>query len=689
MRLFRARFRTFLPIAAAKSGAVLLGLVTGFALLGSVASAQSASLTAASGTYAAAGGTVTLTATVVYPLGTNALTGVTVVSGGAGYTAAPTVTFSGGGGTGATATATVSGGAVTAVTLTSAGSGYDSPPTVLLTGGGRTTEATANATAALPAAIAFMVKLPTGWGFVSQTLPTGAAASASPSAGDAILEWAFSGFPAGQLRWNFDVSYPAGLSGSQTITVDALQSEYRPGKVALTGVPDLTLTAAASAPAITTQPANASVAAGAAASFTVVASGFPVPTIKWQRSTDNGATFADVTADTVYSGVTTGTLSISAATSAMNGHKFRALASNGGTPDATSTAATLTVNAAPTISVQPKTQAVATGGNLVLMVVASGVPVPTYQWKKGGTNLVDGARISGATTATLTVTGVQAGDEGSYTVVVSNGIAPSVTSGAANVTLVAAGYSATQALVGSGYTPGGTVTVTNTINYPGEVASLSWSVLLPTGWSFVSAVNAGSPSTQPALNDILVLDWAWATAPATGSTFTYTLNVPANASGSQSLSSLAELTVGVTPIQIVANPDPLLVSQIFFHSADTNGNYKIDLSELTRVITLYNARFDTGAGKVRTGCYKILAGTADGFSTEVTRDPTAVVTLPNYHAADYNRNGKIDLSELTRVITLYNTRYDTGAGKVRTGYYKVSAGVTTVDGYTTDSTRAP
>jgi hypothetical protein len=214
-------------------------------------------------------------------------------------------------------------------------------------------------------------------------------------------------------------------------------------------------------------------------------------------------------------------------------------------------------------------------------------------------------------------------------------------------------------------------------------------VLLPAGWSFASAVNAGSPSTQPALNDILVLDWAWSAAPPTGSTFTYTLNIPPNASGNQSLTSLLEFTVGVTPIQMVANPDPLPINQIFFHTADTNGNYKIDLSELTRVITLYNARFDTGAGKVRTGCYKIQSGTVDGFSTEVTRDPSAVVTLPTYHAADYNRNGKIDLSELTRVITLYNTRYDTGAGKVRTGYYKVAVGITTVDGYTTDPTRAP
>lgn len=131
------------------------------------------------------------------------------------------------------------------------------------------------------------------------------------------------------------------------------------------------------------------------------------------------------------------------------------------------------------------------------------------------------------------------------------------------------------------------------------------------------------------------------------------------------------------------------VMLVGFHTADTNRDFRIGLIELTRVIELYNTRFDTGAGTVRTGRYQIATGTEDGFSSDVTRDPTAVVTLPTYHAADYNCNGRIERSELTRVITLYHTRYDTGAGKVRTGLYKVATGITTVDGYTTDPTRAP
>ena len=65
-----------------------------------------------------------------------AITGATVTSGGTGYTAAPTVSFTGGGGAGATATAVVSGGSVVSVSLTAPGTGYTGAPTIAFSGGG-------------------------------------------------------------------------------------------------------------------------------------------------------------------------------------------------------------------------------------------------------------------------------------------------------------------------------------------------------------------------------------------------------------------------------------------------------------------------------------------------------------------------------------------------------------------------
>jgi len=61
---------------------------------------------------------------------------VGVTGAGAGYTSAPTVSFSGGGGSGASATAVISEGRVIAVNVTAPGSSYNEPPLVTLSGGG-------------------------------------------------------------------------------------------------------------------------------------------------------------------------------------------------------------------------------------------------------------------------------------------------------------------------------------------------------------------------------------------------------------------------------------------------------------------------------------------------------------------------------------------------------------------------
>jgi hypothetical protein len=104
-----------------------------------------------------------------------------------------------------------------------------------------------------------------------------------------------------------------------------------------------------------------------------------------------------------------------------------------------------------------------------------------------------------------------------------------------------------------------------------------------------------------------------------------------------------------------------------WHAADTDHNSRLSLFELTRVIELYNVR----NGTTRTGCYAAaVAASEDGFVAEPTRAGGAVVTLTNYHSADSNRDGRLRLVELTRVIELFNTRF----GTTRTGAYRVLAG---------------
>jgi len=71
-------------------------------------------------------------ATAVATITAGFVTGITVTSGGSGYTSEPAVTLSGGGGSGATAKAILSGDKVALTLVLTAGSGYATAPTVVV-----------------------------------------------------------------------------------------------------------------------------------------------------------------------------------------------------------------------------------------------------------------------------------------------------------------------------------------------------------------------------------------------------------------------------------------------------------------------------------------------------------------------------------------------------------------------------
>jgi len=75
--------------------------------------------------------------------------------------------------------------------------------------------------------------------------------------------------------------------------------------------------------------------------------------------------------------------------------------------------------AAPVILTSPTSLTNNSGSTITLSVSASGSNL-TYQWLKNGTNLSNGGTVSGATTATLTLTAVTGLDNGVYTVKVTN-----------------------------------------------------------------------------------------------------------------------------------------------------------------------------------------------------------------------------------------------------------------------------
>ncbi len=89
----------------------------------------------------------------------------------------------------------------------------------------------------------------------------------------------------------------------------------------------------------------------------------------------------------------------------------------------------------------PESQTIFAGQTAQLTVIALGPAPLTYVWQfkpNGGSqfvNLVNGGRISGANTATLTITGALTADSGTYRCLVSNSTPPQANSGPATLTV--------------------------------------------------------------------------------------------------------------------------------------------------------------------------------------------------------------------------------------------------------------
>ncbi len=104
-----------------------------------------------------------------------------------------------------------------------------------------------------------------------------------------------------------------------------------------------TLTVTAAAPRIGAPPANQTVNAGTAVTFSVTATSSVALDYQWQVSTNGGTTWAAVANGTVYSGIGTDTLTVLKPTAVMKGYQYRCVINDGVNPAVTTTAAALTV----------------------------------------------------------------------------------------------------------------------------------------------------------------------------------------------------------------------------------------------------------------------------------------------------------------------------------------------------------
>lgn len=199
-------------------------------------------------------------------------------------------------------------------------------------------------------------------------------------------------------------------AGSYTIAVTNLGGSVTSAAAMLTVI---------TPPSFLAQPTNVTVNAGSMASLSVTAQGSQPLVYQWMHS---GVL---VTNSATISGATSQSLTLLSA-SALDAGSYKCIVTNSA-GSATSSLATVTVILPPTISTEPANQTMSTGSTVTFSVGVSGTAPFTYAWSKNGSPLANGGKISGATSAVLTVASIADTDAGSYSCTVSNnaGIASS------------------------------------------------------------------------------------------------------------------------------------------------------------------------------------------------------------------------------------------------------------------------
>ncbi|MCW2758586.1 MAG: hypothetical protein JWO46_2332, partial [Nocardioidaceae bacterium] len=294
---------------------------------------------------------------------------------------------------------------------------------------------------------------------------------------------------------------PAGLSftdnGNGTATLAGTPTDSGTFPVTLTATNGLSPNATQSltvtvnkAPAITTNPSDQTVSPGSSVTFTAAASGFPSPTVQWQRSTNGGASFSNI------AGATSTSYTFTAA-AGDNGNLYRAVFTNL-VSSATTTAAALNVGTAPTFTSAATTRfQVGTAGTFG--ITTTGVPSATLSRLGVGFPAWLTLTDNGDGTGTLTGT-PPAGFGGSYTFTLkaANGFSPSASQ---NFTLNVDDSPVITSTDHATFEVGtaGSFAVTATAGYPTSTA-LTRTGTLPTGVTFVdngdgTATLAGTPAT--------------------------------------------------------------------------------------------------------------------------------------------------------------------------------------------------
>lgn len=225
----------------------------------------------------------------------------------------------------------------------------------------------------------------------THTAPNGVNISLKPGA------WQFGVIQAENFSWN-----------SEPVT-------SLPGMIGLPVLPPI-------ACSIITQPQDVALNQGTVATFDVEAIGYGALGYQWRR---NGE---------IIFGANQATLNLGAATASMEG--FYDVIITNDVSSITSRTAKLNIIALPKIEAGPENLTRVMGQSATFAVVVSGSQPFTFVWKRNGSIITDGGRITGATSKALTISDLQEGDAGTFQVVVSNQAGSASSTGATLTVLV-------------------------------------------------------------------------------------------------------------------------------------------------------------------------------------------------------------------------------------------------------------
>ncbi len=299
----------------------------------------------------------------------------------------------------------------TAVTGATSAS-YTTPATVLADSGSSFTVTVTNAAGNVTSSAATLTVNP-----APPTITTQPASATVTAGATATFTVVASGTAPLSYQWNLGGTAITGAtSASYTTPATTLADNGSSFTVTVTNAQGTVTSSAAvltvqAAPVFTTQPVGTTtVLAGTSVTFTAAATGNPAPTFQWYKGT------------TLLTGQTAATLTIASPTLADAG-SYTVVATNS-LGSVTSSAAVLIVNQAPIFTTQPASLTVVAPAAASFTAAASGFPVPTYQWQKGG------VAISGATSATYSIPTTSLSDAATYTCVATNSIGTATSNGA-------------------------------------------------------------------------------------------------------------------------------------------------------------------------------------------------------------------------------------------------------------------